>query len=311
MIFYMYTSSKICSCTKYILYISTYIYIYIYIYIYTYIYIHIYIYTYVYIYIYIHVTYIYIYIVSTYHRHDSTEYGASLRLEPPVKRRSSTASSPIHLVGLGFAALAKKMFSHQPIIVDLYIYIHICVIEGSLDSQTSDIYGQMIYSRDGYRVQRDRDRVEVEIGHREKIREEKESEERRCRCAKRYGKIAKALCFFQMDLWLREKSKSRSSLEAAEARRSAEARKSQMKEDALRCGAKPISKSGNVAKHTRFRPLICEAAVGRKSARSLWHEAHFQVKMYKAHQVRTTFGSCDDRKSARRCGAKHICKWKS
>ena len=25
----------------------------------------------------------------------------------------------------------------------------------------------------------------------------------------------------------------------------------------------------------------------------LWREAHFQVKMYKAHQCRTTFGSCD------------------
>ena len=73
----------------------------------------------------------------------------------------------------------------------------------------------------------------------------------------------------------------------------------------------------------------------------LWREAHFQVKMYKTHQVRTTFGSCDVekvhavvarstfpsqnvqntsapdhfwklrcRKSARRCGAKHISKSK-
>ena len=72
----------------------------------------------------------------------------------------------------------------------------------------------------------------------------------------------------------------------------------------------------------------------------LWREAHFEVKMYKAHQVRTTFGSwdvekvhavvarstfwsqnvqntpCPDhfwklrcRKSARRCGAKH--SWRS
>ena len=73
----------------------------------------------------------------------------------------------------------------------------------------------------------------------------------------------------------------------------------------------------------------------------LWREAHFQVKMYKTHQLRTTFGSwdvekvhavvarstfpsqnvqntpCSDhfwrfrcRKSARRCGAKHISKSK-
>ena len=73
----------------------------------------------------------------------------------------------------------------------------------------------------------------------------------------------------------------------------------------------------------------------------LWREAHFQVKMYKTHQVRTTFTSWDVekahavvarstfpsqnvqntpgsdhiwklrcRKSARRCGAKHMSKWK-
>ena len=78
-----------------------------------------------------------------------------------------------------------------------------------------------------------------------------------------------------------------------------------------------------------------------KKCTPLWHEAHFEVKMYKAHQVRTTFGSCDVkkmhaavarstfrsqnvqntpcsdhfwklrcRKSARRCGAKHISKSK-
>ena len=30
-----------------------------------------------------------------------------------------------------------------------------------------------------------------------------------------------------------------------------------------------------------------------KSCTPLWREAHFQVKMHKAHQHRTTFGSCD------------------
>ena len=34
-------------------------------------------------------------------------------------------------------------------------------------------------------------------------------------------------------------------------------------------------------------------------------ETHFQVKMYKPHQLRTTFGSWE-----RRCGAKHISKSK-
>ena len=78
-----------------------------------------------------------------------------------------------------------------------------------------------------------------------------------------------------------------------------------------------------------------------KKCTPLWREAHFQVKMCKAHQVRTTFGSWDVekvhavvarstcwsqnaqntpvsdhfwklrcRKSARRCGAKHISKSK-
>ena len=78
-----------------------------------------------------------------------------------------------------------------------------------------------------------------------------------------------------------------------------------------------------------------------KKCTPLWREAHFQVKMYKTHQVRTTFGSWDVEKvhavvarstfpsqnvqntpgpdhfwklrcwkSARRCGAKHISKSK-
>ena len=71
-----------------------------------------------------------------------------------------------------------------------------------------------------------------------------------------------------------------------------------------------------------------------KKCTPLWREAHFQVKMYKAQRSRTTFGSCDVekvhavvarstfpsqtdhfwqlrcRKSARRCGAKHISKSK-
>ena len=47
-----------------------------------------------------------------------------------------------------------------------------------------------------------------------------------------------------------------------------------------------------------------------KKCTPLWREAHFQVKMYKTPQLRTTFGSCDVEKSARRCGAKHISKSK-
>ena len=110
------------------------------------------------------------------------------------------------------------------------------------------------------------------------------------------------------------------------------------RKSARRCGAKHISKS-KCTKHTSVGPLL-EVAMSKKCTR-LWREAHFQVKMYKTHHVRTTFGSCDVekvhavvarstfpsqnvqntprsdhfwklrcRKSARRCGAKHISKSK-
>ena len=45
-----------------------------------------------------------------------------------------------------------------------------------------------------------------------------------------------------------------------------------------------------------------------KKCTPLWREAHFEVKMCKKHQVRTTFWKLRCRKSARRCGAKHVSK---
>ena len=48
----------------------------------------------------------------------------------------------------------------------------------------------------------------------------------------------------------------------------------------------------------------------RKKCTPLWRKAHFEVKMYKAHQLRTSFFKLRCRKSARRCGAKHISKSK-
>ena len=59
---------------------------------------------------------------------------------------------------------------------------------------------------------------------------------------------------------------------------------------ARRCGAKHISKS-KCTKHTNVGPLF-EVEMSKKCT-PLWHEAHFQVKMYKTHHGRTTFGSCD------------------
>ena len=106
------------------------------------------------------------------------------------------------------------------------------------------------------------------------------------------------------------------------------------RKSARRCGAKHISKS-KCRKHTIVGPLL-EVAMSKKCT-PLWRKAHFQVKMYKTHHSRTTFGSSDVekvhavtfrsqnvqntsasdrfwkfrcRKSARRCGAKHICKSK-
>ena len=81
------------------------------------------------------------------------------------------------------------------------------------------------------------------------------------------------------------------------------------RKSARRCGAKHILKS-KCTKHIRFGPLL-EVEMSKKCT-PLWREAHFEVKMYKAHHVRTTFGGSDVdfRKSARRCGAKHISKSK-
>ena len=110
------------------------------------------------------------------------------------------------------------------------------------------------------------------------------------------------------------------------------------RKSARRCGAKHISKS-KVLKTDGLGPLL-EVAMSKKCT-PLWREAHFQVKSVKNWRSRTTFGSWDVekvhavvarstfpsenvqntpapdhfwklgcRKSARRCGAKHISKSK-
>ena len=62
------------------------------------------------------------------------------------------------------------------------------------------------------------------------------------------------------------------------------------RKSARRCGAKHISKS-KCAKHTILGPLL-EVEMSKKCT-PLRREAHFEVKMYKTHHSRTTFGSCD------------------
>ena len=60
------------------------------------------------------------------------------------------------------------------------------------------------------------------------------------------------------------------------------------RKSARRCGAKHILKS-KCTKHTMVGPLL-EVEMSKKCA-PLWREAHFEVKMYKTHHGRTTFGS--------------------
>ena len=60
------------------------------------------------------------------------------------------------------------------------------------------------------------------------------------------------------------------------------------RKSARRCGAKHISKS-KCTKHSMLGPLL-EVEMSKKCT-PLWREAHFQVKMYKTHHARTTFGS--------------------
>ena len=62
------------------------------------------------------------------------------------------------------------------------------------------------------------------------------------------------------------------------------------RKSARRCGAKHILKS-KCTKYRNFGPLL-EVAMSKKCT-PLWREAHFEVKMYKTPQPRTTFGSCD------------------
>ena len=80
------------------------------------------------------------------------------------------------------------------------------------------------------------------------------------------------------------------------------------RKSARRCGTKHMSKS-KCTKHTIVGPLL-EVAMSKKCT-PLWREARFQVKMYKTHHCRTTFGSFDVEKvHAVVCGAKHISKSK-
>ena len=70
------------------------------------------------------------------------------------------------------------------------------------------------------------------------------------------------------------------------------------RKSARRCDAKHISKS-KCTKHTILGPLL-EVEMSKKCT-PLWREAHFQVKMYKTHHSRTTFGGSDVEKVSKKC----------
>ena len=71
------------------------------------------------------------------------------------------------------------------------------------------------------------------------------------------------------------------------------------RKSARRCGAKHISKS-KCTKHTSVGPHL-EVEMSKKCT-PLWREARFEVKMYKTHHVRTTFGGSELVSRGRRKG---------
>ena len=71
------------------------------------------------------------------------------------------------------------------------------------------------------------------------------------------------------------------------------------RKSARRCGSKHASKS-KCTKHFSFGVLL-EVAMS-KNCTPLWREAHFEVKMYKTHHIRTTFGRSELVSRGRRKG---------
>ena len=149
-------------------------------------------------------------------------------------------------------------------------------------------YGQMEKQR-----WKESERRREEVRRSDKRREE--SEERRCRCTKRSkSRLAKA-AGAEPAGQVRDEE-----LHAVVARSTFPSQKCQKLtgsehfwkfwcgKSVGRCGTKHISKS-KCTKHTTFSALL-EVLMWKK-CRPLWHEAHFQVKMYKTHHFQRTFGS--------------------
>ena len=155
-------------------------------------------------------------------------------------------------------------------------------------------------------------RVRKDKRRREKIREEKEPEERRCGRAKvektrftvffpmicgsggstsRLAKAAGAEPSGQMRDETLHAVVARSTFRSQNVQNTPGSDhfwKLRCRKSARHCGTKHISKS-KVLKTLEFGQLL-EVEMSKKCT-PLWREAHFEVKMHKTHHVRTTFGS--------------------
>ena len=128
------------------------------------------------------------------------------------------------------------------------------------------------------------DRWKAEQGRGREKRKIRRKKSRRERVRRKKRQVAKH-CVFPM-IWGPGGSKSRL------AKAAGAVLAVQMRDEKLHAVvAWSIFPSQNVQTHTRFGPLL-EVEMSKKCT-PLWREAYFQVKMYKTHQVRTTFGSCD------------------
>ena len=200
------------------------------------------------------------------------------------------------------------------------------IIEGSLEVKLPTIWTDEKQSRE--EAER-RERAEERRSEKRKSQKKEDADARKGR------KVAKH-CVFPM-IWGSGGSKSRLA-KAASAEPAGQMRDEKLHAVVVRSTFRSQNVQ-NTPFSDHFWKLRCRKSL--KKCTPLWREAHLQVKMYKAHQARTTFGSWDVekahavvarstfasqnvqntpgadhfwqlrcRKSARRCGAKHICKSK-
>ena len=267
-------------------------YIYIYIYIYTYIQYKENIYIYIYVYVYIYFVYIYIYILSRFSQYTSRR-----------KFRCQTSDNMDRWKAEQGRGREKRKIRREKIRRERVRRKKMQMRE-KVGKSRNTVFFQWFEAPEGRKVGSLKRRVRSQLAR---------WEMKNCTPLWREAHLQVKMCsdhFWKLRCW----------------------------KSARRCGAKHILKS-NCTKHTRFGPLLEVETL--KKCTPLWREAHFEVKMYKTHQVRTTFGSWDVgkvhavvarstfpsqnvqnttcsrhfwrfgcRKSARRCGAKHISKSK-